>query len=65
VDASLARNAFRTGRALVPGHAIHATAQRLEPPRADEGFAAVFEVRALGDGEFEVEERSELASPGP
>ena len=71
VDASLARNALRDGRALVPTHAIHATAQRLEPPGADEGFAEAFEVHARAGGGFEVLPRPDLVRsrsrpvPGP
>ena len=63
VDASLARNALRDGRALVPAHAIQATAQRLEPPGAEEGFAQVFEVRARAGGSFEVVPRPDLVRP--
>jgi predicted kinase len=63
LEGSVARNASRSGRALVPPHAIHATAQRLAPPERSEGFAAVFTVRALGGGTFDVEERPDLATP--
>ena len=63
LDASLARNASRSGRALVPDHAIHATAQRLEPPGPDEGFAEAFEIHARAGAAFEVVPRPDLVRP--
>ena len=61
VPASLARNARREERARVPPVAIHATRKRLEPPDAAEGFEAVYEVTATGEGGFTVRARPELA----
>ncbi|WP_242346000.1 AAA family ATPase [Anaeromyxobacter terrae] len=62
VRASLARNAGRSGRAQVPKVAIFATARRLEPPEATEGFAAVYEVRPAPEGAFLVTARPDLAA---
>lgn len=61
VRASIARNAARTGRARVPVVGILATAKRLAPPDAAEGFAAAYEVRPTPEGAFEVRGRPELA----
>jgi predicted kinase len=49
----LARNRARAGKARVPDVAIHVARARLEPPVREEGFDALFIVRAEG-GEFEV-----------
>lgn len=65
VPACLARNARRTGRERVPPVAVLATAKRLAPPDASEGFEAAYEVRALPDGAFEVAPRPELAVRRP
>jgi predicted kinase len=62
VKASLARNAGRAGRARVPAAGVLATARRLVPPDASEGFAAAYEVRATAEGAFEVRARPELAA---
>ena len=53
VKAALARNRSRPGPARVPDVAIFAAAKRMEPPTAEEGFDAVYPVRAE-DGGFEV-----------
>jgi predicted kinase len=53
IRAAIARNARREGRARVPVVGILATAKRLVPPRADEGFDAVWEVEGRGE-EFAV-----------
>jgi predicted kinase len=60
VQASIARNSGRTGRAKVPVVAVLATAKRLAPPDAAEGFAAAFEVRATPEGGFEIAARPDL-----
>jgi predicted kinase len=62
VRASLARNARRTGRARVPVPGVLATAMRLAPPEAAEGFAAVYEVRATAEGGFEITARADLVA---
>lgn len=54
VAASRARNAARTDRERVPVVAIYATAKRLAPPTAAEGFDALYSVRIVPDGAFEV-----------
>ncbi len=54
VAASRARNAARIGHERVPVVAIHATAKRLTPPTAAEGFDALYSVRIAPDGAFEV-----------
>ena len=52
VGEAIARNGER-GRQLRPG-AIVATAKRLEPPRLEEGFDALFAVTVGGNGRFEL-----------
>jgi predicted kinase len=51
----LARNRAREGKARVPDVAIHVSGARLQPPKREEGFDALYAVRAEG-GEFEVRE---------
>jgi len=53
--AALARNAEREGRARVPVKGVLGTAKRLEPPRAEEGFAERWQVFAAPGGGFRVE----------
>ena len=60
VQASIARNAGRSGRAKVPVVGIYATAKRLALPDATEGFAAAYEVRATAEGAFEIRSRPDL-----
>ena len=54
VAESLERNARRAGRARVPDVAIFAFARRYQSPSFEEGFDALFAVRTLEDGRFEV-----------
>ena len=54
VEDCIERNARRSGRELIPNHAIWTTFHRLTPPRQDEGFDERYVVR-LRDGGFEVE----------
>lgn len=61
VGRSIAWNERRDGTPRVPKVAILATMRRLEPPSADEGFAAVYEV-ARPEGAFLVTQRSDLAA---
>jgi predicted kinase len=51
---SLTRNAERSGAARVPDLGVLSVAKRLRPPGAEEGFDAVFTVRMIAQGEFEV-----------
>jgi predicted kinase len=58
VAESLARNRARSGTARVPPVAIYATANKFQPPTHEEGFDALYRVRATGTPEspaFEVE----------
>jgi len=57
VRVSLARNARREGRERIPVAGIHATMKRLVPPTLSEGFDLLFEVQAIGEGQFRVQER--------
>lgn len=54
LDASLRRNAERTGRARVPDVGLFATAKRLQPPTREEGFDALHVVTFDGTGGFTV-----------
>ncbi|HYD39690.1 MAG TPA: ATP-binding protein [Anaeromyxobacter sp.] len=53
---ALARNQGRAGRARVPDAAVRGMRARLEPPAPDEGFDALFLVRLLPGGGFDVRE---------
>jgi predicted kinase len=52
--ACLERNAAREGVARVPDVALYVTHSKLQAPSFAEGFAAIFHVRNLGDGLFEI-----------
>jgi len=54
LEACKARNAKREGRSRVPDVALRATARRLERPVREEGFDALFYVRASSSGRFDV-----------
>lgn len=56
VAQSLERNASREGRQCVPRLAILGTSKRLELPKRDEGFDALYYVRINDAGKFEIEE---------
>ncbi len=67
VRAAIARNARREGKERVPVVGILATAKRLVPPTAAEGFDAVYAVTAQRDGAFavqEIERAPVKAAPG-
>lgn len=53
---ALARNAQRIGKQCVPEKGVRATHQRLELPRYDEGFDALYYVRIADDGGFVCQE---------
>jgi predicted kinase len=55
IQSALDRNARRLGRECVPPKAIRATRNRMELPSVEEGFAELFYVKSLADGEFSVE----------
>jgi len=46
LEVALARNALREGVARVPDHVLVHSLRRLEPPRRDEGFHAVWRVHS-------------------
>ena len=56
VGAALARNGRREGKARVPDKAVLGTYKRLKAPAPEEGFDALYYVRAGEAGAFEVEE---------
>lgn len=56
VEACLARNAARVGRARVPEKALHITWRRLRWPSYAEGFDVLFHVRLDPRGGFHVRE---------
>ncbi len=57
---AIARNAGRRSPWRVPVRAILGTAKALEPPRREEGFSAVWRVRADGAGDWVVEPGAEV-----
>lgn len=52
--ASIARNNAREGKQAIPVKGLVGTFKRLEPPAREEGFDAVYEVRALPEYQFDV-----------
>lgn len=59
VRASIARNAKRSGKAVIPVKGLLGTYKRLQPPTREEGFDQIFRVRPSEEGGWEVEERIE------
>jgi predicted kinase len=53
---AIRRNGLRAGKAKVPVPAIAGALKRVEPMRKEEGFDAIFVVKSLDGGKFEVEE---------
>lgn len=53
---ALQRNQQRTGKQLVPVAGVLGTYKRLQPPRLEEGFDALYLVRVDPGGGFSVEE---------
>lgn len=51
---TLQRNSHREGKAKIPEVGVRATFKKLEVPSRDEGFDALFKVKILGNGEFEI-----------
>lgn len=58
LDASLRRNAGRTGAARVPDHAVRITASKLAAPTPADGFDRLFRVRLVNAVGFEVTEET-------
>jgi predicted kinase len=56
VRASIARNAKRSGKSVIPVKGLLGTAKRLQPPQADEGFDRIYRVRLTPEHEFVVED---------
>lgn len=56
VRASIARNAKRSGKAVIPVKGLLGTYKRLQPPAHEEGFDQIFRVRLTEEGGWEVEE---------
>jgi predicted kinase len=52
--AAIARNRLREGRAVIPIPGILGTYKKLQEPRMEEGFDALFEVRVAEGGGFDV-----------
>jgi predicted kinase len=50
VGAAIARNAQRSGKELVPIPGIRGTFRKLEPPRYEEGFDALYRVEITNQG---------------
>jgi len=65
VGASLDRNRIRPGGSRVPDVAVRAKASRLEIPRMDEGFDALYYVKLLEPGGFIVEAWRQEGGGGP
>lgn len=51
---SLRRNSLRAGKERIPDVAIHVTARRFTPPRLEEGFDALYQVRLVEGKGFEI-----------
>jgi predicted kinase len=63
LEACLARNAGRVGRARVEDKAIHITSRKLRWPSLAEGFETLFHVRLEPEGGFRVREWREDDEP--
>lgn len=59
VRGSIARNARRAGKGVIPVKGVLGTYKRLEPPRREEGFDRIYRVRLNAEGGWEVEEAPE------
>lgn len=59
VRASIARNAQRSGKAVIPVKGLLGTYKRLQLPTREEGFDQIFRVRVTAEGGWEVEEVEE------
>lgn len=59
VRASIARNAKRSGKAVIPVKGLLGTYKRLQLPTHEEGFDRIFRVRVTAEGGWEVEEVEE------
>lgn len=55
LSSSLERNRHRVGKANIPEVGVRATYKKLEIPKLDEGFDAIFKVKIIGNGEFSIE----------
>jgi len=64
LEACLARNAARVGRARVPDKALLITRAKLRWPSYAEGFDALFHVRMAPEGDFQVRPWRESPAPG-
>ena len=53
LKSTLERNSQRTGKANIPEVGVRATFKKLELPSLDEGFNEVFQVKIVGNGEFD------------
>ncbi|MBU3846838.1 MAG: AAA family ATPase [Candidatus Acinetobacter avistercoris] len=51
---TLQRNSHREGKAKIPEVGVRATFKKLEVPSRDEGFDALFKVKIIGNGVFEI-----------
>lgn len=51
---TLQRNSHREGKAKIPEVGVRATFKKLEVPSRDEGFDALFKVKIIGNGAFEI-----------
>ncbi|WP_411691614.1 AAA family ATPase [Acinetobacter gandensis] len=58
LSSSLERNRHRVGKANIPEVGVRATYKKLEIPKLDEGFDAIFKVKIIGNGEFSIEQSS-------
>jgi predicted kinase len=65
VQACLARNAAREGKARIPPPGIYSTAKRFQPPLYSEGFDQLFEVKVTPDNSFEVSFTSSPQTKSP
>ena len=62
IEELLHRNARRKGKQVIPEIGVRATLRKLEPPAYEEGFDALFLVRAGPGGAYEVEKMQREAS---
>ncbi len=65
LKAALARNARRTGKAVIPVPGVIGTYKRIEPPSVAEGFDELLVVTIAQNGDFQVEDRSAIQPDSP
>ena len=54
LNSTLERNSYRTGKANIPEIGVRATFKKLEVPSLNEGFDEIFQVKIVGNVQFDI-----------